>query len=184
MSGDLMFVTATNTLAKAWRNVPEGKIGFGAAGRGNNALFAPRFSGAVGIVIEDMIIRAPVTEVDFWMDVSDILILNEFEQVVCPGEILVDTVLLFDPINHLKTTQSEVTVIVSPNPVSEILQLQCPEMVMTELEVYASNGERLVQHAFPPSYQYSYPCSALPDGLYFIKIKTQHGTVLRRIVKK
>ncbi|MBK9013207.1 MAG: hypothetical protein IPM82_03475 [Saprospiraceae bacterium] len=41
LPGDLMFVTATNTLAKSWRAVPSGSIGFGAAGLGMNACFSP-----------------------------------------------------------------------------------------------------------------------------------------------
>ncbi|MBK9015206.1 MAG: hypothetical protein IPM82_14680 [Saprospiraceae bacterium] len=94
--GDLMFVTATNTLAKVVAGSSFGQHRLWGSGQGMNVLFFSRPLGVMELVVEDLIQRS--TAVDFWMDASDFPIVNQLEQVVCPGQVLVDTIVLLDPV--------------------------------------------------------------------------------------
>ncbi len=176
--GDLLFVTATSNLAKSWR-VSDGMIGFGAAGKGQNALFAPRLLGTVQIVVEDMVIRS--VSVPFWLDASNILIINELEQIVCPGVIEVDTLVLFDPVDYATETDQWVgEVDISPNPATNTLSVLSHHAQVLQLEVFSLAGLSVLQVKNAPAFSATLDISALPPGLFFLKIKTSAGPVVRK----
>ncbi len=183
LPGDLMFVTATNTLAKAWRAVPSGSIGFGAAGRGMNALFFPRPLGVVELVVEDMILRS--TAVDFWMDASDFLIVNELEQVVCPGQVLVDTIVLLDPVNAVEQSiplQQEI--VLSPNPATDWLTVESSSLHLEKIECFTLDGHLLPTCWSGYASQAYLDLRPVPSGVLLVKIQTQNGVFIKKLIKK
>ncbi len=183
MPGDLMFVTATPTLARSWRTA-EGMIGFGAAGKGQNALFVSRQLGQLKLVVEDMVIRSLSVAVPFWLEVSNILIINDAEQIVCPGPVEVDTITLFDPINAVREMENpEVSVAVFPNPASHFLTIESPLSQILCVQVYDNSGRQISEEK-NASFYTSLDVSMLPSGLYFMKIKTASGWIERRFQKK
>lgn len=183
MPGDLMFVTATQTLAKSWRAVPPGKIGFGAAAKGQNALFINRQIGAVEIVVEDLIIRSVADQ--FWMDASNVLIVNELEQVVGLGGILVDTIVLFDPASHVaEPDEWAAGISVFPNPTREAVSIQSPLAPVLALAVYGMTGQALRSEKMAPTQTASFDVGQLSSGLYFLKISTTAGVAVKKIQVK
>ena len=181
MPGDLMFVTATSTLAKAWRAVPEGMIGFGASGKGQNAFFAPRPLGVVQIVVEDMIIRSLPVTVQFWLDASNFLIINELEQVVCPGSVEVDTIVFLDPVDPvLEPNRWAGGVSISPNPSKNILSIQSVLAQLLEVEVFSTTGTLLRREKMAPAHDATLDVSTLSPGLFFLKIKTSFGWTVKK----
>ena len=179
MSEDLMFITATSTLAKAWR-VDPGNIRFGAAGKGMNTLFFTRPLGIVELVVDDMIFRS--TEVDFWMDASGILVLNENEQVVCFGEVAVDTITLFDPLDAVGERPAwHDEVHVFPNPAWGWLTVDSPNAVLEKVELFSVTGKNQSIQWTGFSNNISMELNDLPNGIYFLKIKTQKGVLSKKI---
>ncbi|MCF8247968.1 MAG: T9SS type A sorting domain-containing protein [Saprospiraceae bacterium] len=181
--GDLMFVTATNTLAQSWRAVPSGSIGFGAAGKGMNALFFPRPIGVVALVVEDMIQRS--TMVDFWMDASDFLIINELEQVVCPGQVLVDTIVLLDPVDatlDLEFVEDEITLY--PNPVSDWLTVSSEKLRIEKIEILSLTGQPVLPNWSGFSTQVNLDLTSLNNCVFLAKITTSEGAFFKKLVLK
>ena len=182
LPGDLMFATATNTLAKSWRAVPSGSIGFGAAGRGMNALFFPRPLGVVQIIVDDMILRS--TAVDFWMDASDFLIVNELEQVVCPGQVLVDTIVLLDPVDVVGPgipLQEEI--VLSPNPATDWLTVESSNLHLEKIECLTLDGHLLPTGWSGYANRAYLDLRPLPGGVLLVKIQTTNGVVVKKLIK-
>ncbi len=180
MPGDLMFVTATTTLARPWREIPPGNIGFGAAGKGTNALFFTRPLGTVELVVEDMIIRSAA--IDFWMEAADILLVNIHEQVVCPGKIEVDTLVLFDPVDGVgEVLPWQESLKVFPNPASGWVTIYSPGAAVERVEVYSVEG-RLVSGKWSGySETVELNLKAFSNGAFLMKIKTAEGMTVRKI---
>lgn len=184
-AGDLMFVTATSTLARAWRSVPPGSIGFGAAGKGANAFFTTRPLGVVSIVVDDMIIRTAGTSVPFWIDASNVLIINELEQIVCFGQVLVDTTLLFDPIDPATVTPGQLPAIsLQPNPAGNWLEVVAPFASLNALQLYDTQGNFLLSEKCDGNRSHRISTAQLLGGVYFLKVETNEGWTVRRFVKK
>ncbi len=180
MPGDLMFISATTTLAKSWRAVPPGNIRFGAAGKGQNALFVTRNIGIVQIVVEDMILRS--TANDFWMDASGIMILNQNEQVVCLGQVEVDTITLFDPLNTVGERPSwhnEINIF--PNPASDWLTVNSPNALLEKVELFALDGGKQLRQWTGSSNNMTLDLNGFPNGIYFLKINTDKGLLSKKI---
>ncbi len=179
MPGDLMFITATSTLAKAWR-VDPGNIRFGAAGKGMNTLFFTRPLGIVELVVDDMILRS--TEADFWMDAAGILVLNEQEQVVCFGQVAVDTITLFDPLDAVGERPAwHDDVHIFPNPASDWLAVDSPNAILEGVELFSVNGKNQSIKWAGFSNNITMELNDLPTGIYFLKIKTQKGVLSKKI---
>ena len=70
-----------------------------------------------------------------------------------------------------------------PNPVSDVLFVEA-EMNIEEVVVYDVYGRRQV--AETPSHQevMTIEVSSLNSGVYFVKVKTENGEVVKRFVKK
>ncbi len=69
-----------------------------------------------------------------------------------------------------------------PNPAYGQVRLELPEgMTPLRLELYAATGQRLGEWAVaaPP---FELPVDRLPAGLYYLRIHTQHGDWVRRLV--
>jgi Secretion system C-terminal sorting domain len=185
VSDDLMFVTATSTQASSWRAVPEGMIGFGASGKGQNAFFTPRPLGVVQIVVEDMVIRTFPVTVQFWLDASNFLIINELEQVVCLGSVFVDTILLYDPVNPaFETNRWEDGVSIYPNPSEDALYIHLPNYQLSEIEVLSATGYLLHRVKSALTNDVSLDVSSLAPGFYFLKLKTTAGLFIKKIKVK
>ena len=180
MPGDLMFITATTTLARSWRTVNPGNIRFGAAGKGMNALFSTRIIGTVEFIVDDMIVRS--TAVDFWMDAANILILNENEQVVCFGGVDVDTITLFDPIDAVgERPDWHNDINIFPNPASDRLTVESPNAIMEKVELFSINGTSQLVNWTGFSNKTTLDVNSFPTGIYLLNIQTEKGVLTKKI---
>lgn len=183
MPGDLLFVAATSTLARFWRAVPPGNIGFGAAGKGANALWFTRPLGAVELVVEDMIIRSTADE--FWMEAADFLILNAGEQAICLGKVEVDTIVLFDPLSAVRGPEDgEDGITVFPNPATRWLSVESPEWPVEKIECFSMSGARLEAGWSGFSYAVTLSLDSLPAGVFLVKIQSANGISVKKLVRK
>mgnify|MGYP002397483500 CR=1 FL=1 len=180
MPGDLLFVTATHTLAQAWRALPPGNIGFGAAGKGMNALYFTRELGKVELVVEDMIIRSTAT--DFWMDAAGFLLLNANEQAISFGGVVADTIVLFDPLNGVREARvRQPGIRLFPNPASERLTVHSPDAPLLRIGLCAASGQRLPLGWSGHSDMAEVDLNHLPAGFYWVEITTAAGTTVRKL---
>ncbi len=71
-----------------------------------------------------------------------------------------------------------------PNPATEIINIELPQLKgQTTLTISALDGRTMViKNIVSPNTQLS--IKDLPNGFYFIKISTEDGTAIRKIVKK
>ena len=78
-------------------------------------------------------------------------------------------------------------VIVSPNPFNSTLQISLtPELYSyINIQVYNTLGA-VVKTSNPPlnSNNFEYDFSDLTSGVYFIKVATSQGTVVKRVIKQ
>lgn len=183
MPGDLMFVTATSTLARSWRAIPSGQVRFGAAGRGSNRFFASRLLGRVELVVEDMIIRSSqAVAADFWLEPEGILILNQFEQIVCLGPIIVDTLVLFDPASAVgEALDWRSGISISPNPARSWMQVHSQNVAVERVEIWSLDGQ--LEHRWQDiDFSVELPLYALPPGVHLVKVKTEHGVWVGKLL--
>ncbi|MCB0706109.1 MAG: T9SS type A sorting domain-containing protein [Saprospiraceae bacterium] len=183
MPGDLMFVTSTSSLARSWRVIPPGQIRFGAAGKGTNRFFATRLLGRVELVVEDMIIRLPMAvATDFWLEADGILILNQFEQVVCLDSVVLDTLVLFDPVNAVKKQDNLLPYIsFFPNPANDWIQVLSPNGALIQIEIWSLDGQlerqwRNVDTSEKLLFQ------GLEPGVHLLKMYTPKGVLVEKMV--
>ncbi|MDR0427783.1 MAG: leucine-rich repeat protein [Dysgonamonadaceae bacterium] len=76
--------------------------------------------------------------------------------------------------------ENEAVVSVSPNPVREVLYIQSPAAV-EQVSIYNLSGQPVKQIVNPSP---EVDVNDLSNGLYFIKIETAAGEVVRKIMKK
>ena len=123
----------------------------------------------------------PVTA-QFWLDASDFLIINELEQVVCLGGVEVDTIVLLDPVDlALEPSRWADGISISPNPSKNVLSIQSPLALLSEVEVFSTTGTLLRREKIAPAYAYTLDISALSPGLFFLKIKTASGWAVKKV---
>ena len=182
MPGDLMFVTATSSLARPWRAVPPGKIGFGATGKGSNALWMARQLGVVAFVVEDIIIRAGVAA-DFWLDASKILLINQNEQVVGLETVMVDTLVLFDPVNSTQEKDWQKNIHLTPNPATNWVEISATGTVLKGVEVYNEVGKLMQAVTAKREQTLRLSLAGWPPGICFLKINTDKGAAFKKLAK-
>lgn len=182
MPGDLLFVAATTRLARSWRALPPGNIGFGAAGKGKNALWLTRPLGTVELVVEDLIIRSTADE--FWMDASDLMLLNAGEQAICMGEVVADTVILFDPLNTVREPEAwQEHITVYPNPTTNLLRVGSQDWPVEKIECYTISGGKARVVWSGLSHDVLLQLGDLPSGVFWVKIQTSRGILIKKLVK-
>lgn len=71
-----------------------------------------------------------------------------------------------------------------PNPVTDILTIETPTASTVQTELFDINGRLLLTKKFTSEENLQLNLSAYRTALYFIKIKTEQGTVIKRVVKK
>ncbi|HRI59243.1 MAG TPA: T9SS type A sorting domain-containing protein [Saprospiraceae bacterium] len=179
---DRMYVVATHTKAVATGLLPKmaGSIGFAAAGKGKNVYFkpvTPLFT--VEFVIEDMIIRDGSEALKFSFTISNVLILNELEQIIGLGGIKMDTVVV-----ATKNLAGKVPAVsISPNPVLDMLIIESPESPIEKIEVISLSGERILSVAADEQNRVEVPAASLSPGVWLAVIQTKNGFSTRQFVK-
>jgi len=69
-----------------------------------------------------------------------------------------------------------------PNPVSELLKVSVTGSQHHSLSLYNLKGQRLISRASMNAEE-SFDISALPAGIYFVRLNSEHGDLIRRVVK-
>ncbi|MEL6810012.1 MAG: T9SS type A sorting domain-containing protein [Bacteroidota bacterium] len=75
--------------------------------------------------------------------------------------------------------QSGYEILVYPNPVSEKLTIQVSDAVVPRVEVYSLMGEKLVSTS-----EMVLDLSNMANGIYFVTVTTDRGTLVQKIVKE
>jgi hypothetical protein len=73
---------------------------------------------------------------------------------------------------------------VYPNPTTGELRITNYELRITSLEVFDVYGRALLSHKSPVSSETTLDISHLAAGLYFVKIKTEAGEVVKKVTKQ
>ncbi|MDR0412616.1 MAG: T9SS type A sorting domain-containing protein [Dysgonamonadaceae bacterium] len=76
--------------------------------------------------------------------------------------------------------ENEAAVFISPNPVRDVLYIQSP-VAVEQLSIYNTSGQPVKQITNPSREVY---LNDLSNGLYFVKIKTAAGEIVKKIVKE
>ena len=79
----------------------------------------------------------------------------------------------------------ESNLIIYPNPASEELTIVSNELQVKSIEIYDVMGRKaLTSPVSFPSPETTLNLAHLPTGVYFLKIQTENGVVVRKVVKK
>lgn len=175
-----MYVVATHTDAIASGLLPPaGRIGFGAAGRGQNVYFATTPLFTAEFVIEDMIIRKGGAAELFTLKISNVLIVNAQEQLIGLGGIVMDTVV----VAAKEIFRQPLLVQLSPNPVREILTIESPESSIERIEIHNLAGERVFAAEVGGQNRFDLPVTSLSPGIWLAIIQTREGVAVKKFVK-
>lgn len=159
---------------------PAGSISFGAAGKGENTYntSGPLFT--VEFIIEDMIVRKGDAPLFFSFKISNVLIINKDEQIILPGKILIDTVV----VAAKEVFKKQVAVQISPNPVQEILTIESPESPMEKVEIHSLAGELVLSVEVGRQNRFELPVASLPAGVWLAVVQTKKGLAVKKFVKQ
>ncbi|MBK7937891.1 MAG: T9SS type A sorting domain-containing protein [Lewinellaceae bacterium] len=173
-----MYVIATSTQAQFWRLPAPGKIGFAAAGRGANVFFMTDTLFVVRFVIEDLIIRE---EEKFSLNISNVLLINKLEQIVCFGNVKQEPVVITSPVSDPESRLP--VVLLSPNPVREMLAVESPESPLEKMDLRGTDGRLLFSVNMEGKKHFYLPAGSLPPGVLLAHIYTRGGVVVKKIVR-
>ena len=177
---DRMYVVATHTEVVASGLLPPaGSIRFGAAGKGKNVYFSTTPLFTAEFVISDMIIRRGVAPELFSFKISNVLIINEKEQLIGLGGIFMDTVVVATK----EAFRAQPFVQLSPNPVREILTIESPESPIEKIEIHSLAGECVVALEIGGQSRFELPVVGLSPGIWLAVIQTQKGVAVKKFVK-
>lgn len=175
-SEDLMFIGAGVANVDFGRSPPSGRVEFAAAGRGQGALAMSRPIGKLIIVIEDMILL----EGNPGFDINDPTLINLREEII-EVQTLTDNLLVTDtsaPLGENDDWQ------IFPNPTDGMVQICGDQDSMTVVQLISAEGRCLeVPQRFNGDCR-SLDFSALPAGVYFLRIPHQEGVISKKIVKQ
>jgi hypothetical protein len=93
----------------------------------------------------------------------------------------VTVVLEVVPVGILENDLAEVTVY--PNPTTGEFNVQNSKFKIQSIEVFDVYGRNVLEHTANLSPHTAIDISHLPAGIYFVKIRTEAGEVVRKVVK-
>jgi len=73
-------------------------------------------------------------------------------------------------------------IVIYPNPTSGELKIENGELKIENIEIYNITGQKITFN-FQLSTFNSIDISDLPTGIYFLRIQTENGTVVRKVIK-
>ncbi|NQY07863.1 MAG: T9SS type A sorting domain-containing protein, partial [Flavobacteriaceae bacterium] len=81
--------------------------------------------------------------------------------------------------------QQDFEVLIYPNPTTGRVTVELPygDSSSTSLAVYDMIGNRLYQSEVIQTNQSSLDLSQYPSGIYFIKVITEKGTVIKKVIR-
>ncbi len=173
-----MYVIATSTKAQLWRLPSPGRMGFAAAGRGINVFFISDTLFTIRYIITDMIIRG---EEKFSLNISNILIVNKLEQIVCPGAVKQLPVVITSPATEPFPNRPVVSL--SPNPVGEMLSIESAESPLEKIDIRGLEGRLLLSVNAEGKDRFQLPVGALPPGVWLAHIRTRDGMVVKKFIR-
>lgn len=175
-----MYVVATHAdVVASGLLPPAGRIGFGAAGRGQNVYFATTPLFTAEFVIEDMIIRKGGAPESFALKISNVLIINALEQIIGLGGIVMDTVV----VAAKEVFRQPPLVQLSPNPTSETLTVESPKVPIEKIKILSLAGERVFAAEVGGQNRFDVPVTALSPGIWLLAVQTREGVAVKKFVK-
>ncbi|MDR2970469.1 MAG: T9SS type A sorting domain-containing protein [Bacteroidales bacterium] len=92
-------------------------------------------------------------------------------------------------LNQSKSAQSvssefEKSITIIPNPTTGELQVTSYELQVTSIDVFDIYGRAVSTHCSLLTTHYPIDLSHLPNGIYFVKIVTEQGEVVKKVVKQ
>ncbi|MBL7795997.1 MAG: T9SS type A sorting domain-containing protein [Saprospiraceae bacterium] len=173
-----MYIITTSNEAQFWRLPAPGRMGFAAAGRGQNVFFAPDTLFVVRFVIEDLIVRGGIE--NFSINLSNFLIVNYLEQIVCPGAVKQQSVAIVD---SEEPKNAGPQMFLSPNPVRDMLAVESPESPLTQIEVVDLSGKRVLLRLIDGQHRIQIPTGALPAGYWVLRARTRQGVSVTKFIR-
>ncbi len=100
----------------------------------------------------------------------------------CPGIFEFVSEPFIVDINSTVEKEEDFEIIIYPNPANNILFVNIID-VMTELEIINAQGQKLSTHSLTEKVN-SLDISNLPSGVYTLRIKTDRGIAIRKLIKQ
>jgi hypothetical protein len=88
-----------------------------------------------------------------------------------------------DDVNIPAITNDELRITVYPNPTTGEFRVQSLELRVEGIEIFDIMGKKILSQPSLLSPETTINISHLPNGVYFLKIKTENGTVTKKVVK-
>ena len=173
-----MNIIATSTGAQFWRLPVPGRMELAAAGRGQNVFFISDTLFVIRFVIEDLIVRGGIE--NFSINLTNFLIVNNLEQIVCPGDVKRRSVTI---VSTEEQQESYPQVLLSPNPVGESLAVESPETTLVLVEVCDLVGRSVVALPAEGLQRCKVSVATLSPGVWLLRVWTRQGFVLKKFVK-
>jgi hypothetical protein len=86
-------------------------------------------------------------------------------------------------INNLSDLDNLIKVF--PNPAQEVIYIRCDQIKLQSVELISTAGSQVNIMKKDNSHNtYSIDLSALPEGMYIIKIQTEHGLITKPVIKE
>ena len=98
------------------------------------------------------------------------------------GEALNPRQLHIQLATSINETSDDGSVHVFPNPVSDILQINSVYLIKS-VYLTGSSGNRILSHLNLENYSDQLDMSGLPPGAYILKVQTERGTLVKKLIK-
>ncbi|MCW5924254.1 MAG: T9SS type A sorting domain-containing protein [Saprospiraceae bacterium] len=176
-----MYVVARHTEVLTNELLPAaGRMGFAAAGRGENVFIATDTLMTVSFVIDAMIIRDDTPDT-FSLRISNVLILNNLEQVITLGKIITDSVVVVST----KTSASAApSLTISPNPVRDLLTVESSGAPIERVDIRSLAGEQMLSLTAHKQHRVELPVASLPAGIWVAVVHTRGSVTTKKFVKR
>ena len=178
IADDMMFVSAASNFVGFYRDLPQGRVEMGAAGRGQSVIAGNRVLGKVRFITEDVIIRS--IEKEFVINFTDVLLINNQERVLEVGTHS-DTIVLVDPINKVDELDLSDKIQIFPNPANNLLNIKTDNLEIQNVLIINQLGQVVFSLKVPNPSQVQIDVESLPCGIYFTKIQTNQGFLTKKI---
>jgi len=95
-------------------------------------------------------------------------------KVIAPIEVL--------PVHIKENSGANITVY--PNPTKGEIHVQSSKFKVQSVEIFDVYGRKVFEHQTPLTVLWSYDLTVLPAGVYFVRVTTETGAVVKKIIKQ
>lgn len=183
---DKVIQVAKNYIRPNSVNGKDGRIDISYSRTNGQSVMGSGIVGLFAIVMEDNVNGKKSSAIDIEMEVIDIrmadplLNLSPTVPSISNFVLVQDSSILLN--TELQIISEEKDFLIYPNPASASCTVSNEELTFNRLEVISMNGVVLQVYQFRETHVYSVELNHLPKGIYILKLKTEKGIILKKLV--